>query len=439
MLEPVDRPAASPTQPAPVDGFADILDSYLRDIRDTRVLSGEEQNDLCESMEAAEQTLRSALAEIPATAREVVSLWHERKQKGLVTAALSRFHRDGSDRNWGLEIDRQLAHIEESLARLDEELAGRASRATLAATRSEIARHLGKAEIALPQLISILATLSSRDTSPAMLRAAVREAGGRRAFDHHLAQAGEALAQLSDSKNRFVTHNLRLVIRCAKNYRNQGVPFLDLIQEGNTGLIRAVEKFDHRRGYKFSTYAVWWIEQALVRAVAGDSRVVRVPSPIIDQQRKLKRIEQALRTNEIAEPSDFELASRLSMDPTEVDQLRRSFGSETSCQAQVAGTDALTVEETLTNGEDVEERGLEFDRHALRVRFRDVMPTLADRERRVIEWRFGLGGRRLHTLAEIGEKLQVSRERVRQIEREALARLRENQTAQALAAELNLD
>ncbi len=406
----------------------DILDHYLREIRDTPLLTGEDQSWLCEQMEQAEQTFREAITRIPETARRVVALWKERREAGRVSGALSRFHRDGSGRNWSRVIDRKLARVERDLTRLEQLREEGASRSALREARDELASHLAEAEIALPYLISILES----DWSAS----AAREAGGRAQLDKRLAAAREGLAALTDSKNRFITHNLRLVIRCAKNYRNRGVPFTDLIQEGNTGLIRAVEKFDHRRGYKFSTYAVWWIEQALVRAVAGDSRVVRVPSPIVDQQRKLKRLEESMRSF-TAEPSDFELASRLGSTPEEVDDLRRSFSNELSCQAPIGGTDALTVEETLTDGEP-EEFGAELDQQALERRCRELLPTLPERERSVIEWRFGLGGATPHTLAEIGQKLGVSRERVRQIEREALAQLSGQPLARQLAGELSL-
>jgi RNA polymerase primary sigma factor len=407
----------------------DILERYLREIRDTPVLSSGEQVALCEAMEQAEDALRGALAEIPETARQVIAHWKDRQAKGLVTGALSRFHRDGSGRNWTRVIDDRLAELEATLDRLETKLAQRAPRRELDALREELADRLRAADVALPLLITVFESLPEQ--------ASAREAGGTRRLERRLAEASEALARLSDSKNRFITHNLRLVIRCAKNYRNQGIPFLDLIQEGNAGLIRAVEKFDHRRGYKFSTYAVWWIEQALVRAVANDARVVRVPSPIIDQQRKLKRLEQELRAVRDTEPTDLELAERLSTSVAEIDALRRSLGSEVSSQAPIGGTDALTIEETLSDT-DLDEFDLPIDRERLRIGLEGLLQSLPERERMVIEWRFGLAGRSPLTLAEIGARLDVSRERVRQIEKQALASLSELQLAQQMAEELDL-
>ena len=181
------------------------------------------------------------------------------------------------------------------------------------------------------------------------------------------------------------------MIHCAKSYRSQGIPFLDLIQEGNLGLIRAVEKFDHRRGYKFSTYALWWIEQALVRAVANDSRTVRIPSPILDKRRKLKQIEGPQRAASALEPTVTDLVERLGIPASEIDDLRRSLAPEISTQAQVGQTDKLTLEETLVD-ETREEITDMLDAHALGQRFRSILPTLGERERRVLEARYGLSG-----------------------------------------------
>jgi len=406
-----------------------ILDNYLGEIRDTPVLSAHEQDHLSIAMGEAERSLREEMAKVPETARRIVHEWRDRQQRGLVSGALSHFHRDASGTNWSEVIDEKLATVESSLQRFERARKRRASRERLASIRAELAEQLDAAHIALPKLVSILESLPAT-ADPA-------EVGGRPAMAALLGRAAEALARLTDSKNRFISHNLRLVIRCAKSYRGQGVPFLDLIQEGNVGLIRAVEKFDYTRGYKFSTYAVWWIEQALVRAVANDSRVIRVPSPVLDQQRKMKQVERQMRVSLAAEPSERVLAEAVAGSEEEIDDLRRSLSAEISCEAPVGSADALTVGETLAS-EPGEEPCTEFDQAALGRALATLLPDLDQRDRSVIEWRYGLGGRPPQTLAEIGRRLGVSRERVRQIEKQALGTLRESRAARELARELGL-
>jgi len=405
----------------------DLLESYLDDIYDTPVLGLDEQVEVFQEMESAENLLREALAAIPATARILVDTWKDRLDRELVTGALSRWHRDGSTRDLNRKVDEALTKVERSLRRFDKVAVGERAKADRA--RARLGRLVLEAEIGLPVLLDIHEALSDW-IDP-------RGRGNAAADLASLHQADEYRGRLTDSKNRFINHNLRLVISCAKSYRGSGVPFLDLIQEGNLGLIRAVEKFDYRRGYKFSTYALWWIEQALVRAAANDSRTVRIPSPLLDQQRKLKQVEIALRASNAEEPTVLDLAERLGLRPEEADVLRVSFSPEISTHAIVQGTESLTVEDTLEADEDLDYAS-ELDRDALRRRLLEILPSLEDRERMVIESRFGLDGQPALTLRQLGERLGVSRERARQIEVLALSQLREHDVARDLATEIGL-
>ena len=410
--------------PAPASE-REILQNYLDDIYDTPVLETEEQHDLFRGMEAAEADLRAELSGVPQVAEMLLERWHERRAHGRVTGALSRWHRDGKAVDVNEQIDRALERIDRSLGAL------RAAEAdgpeAMRSVEPILAEDVQAAEIALPILFEIQDALSDR--------AKRRRSGLTRDARRRLARANEARARLTDDKNRFIAHNLRLVITCAKGFRNRGVPFLDLIQEGNVGLIRAVEKFDFRRGYKFSTYAIWWIEQALVRAVANDSRTIRVPSPVLDLQRQLKRIESNVRVARDAEPTMASLVEGMGLSDSEADDLRRSLSPEISSQLQVAGMDDLTVEDTLAAPE-IEDPDYSFDTEAIRRRLDELLPSLDDRMRDVLESRYGLSGRPALSLAQIGAQLGVSRERVRQIERRALEHLRESEVAQELGREL---
>jgi RNA polymerase sigma factor (sigma-70 family) len=406
----------------------DLLDRYLAEVRDTPLLQTEEQNELCQDMAEAERSLRQELARIPETARQIVQCWRDRRRKGLVSGALSHLHRDASGVDHSAEMDRRLAAVEATLERFD---AARERRddAEVASIRSTLAREISDANIALPLLIRLLEALPEC--------ANPEEAGGASELDQILCRAQESLARLCDAKNVFITRNLRLVIHCAKSYRGRGLPFVDLLQEGNLGLIRAVEKFDHTRGYKFSTYAVWWIEQALVRAITDNEHLIRVPSPIRDQQRKLKQLERSIQGRCAAEPSESWLAEEMASSVEEIDDLRRSFILEISLATPVTDASALTVEDMLADP-NPPLTDSELDREELGRVLKTVLRALPERDRRVIEWRFGVSGERPQALARIGEKLGVSRERVRQIEKKALGMLRETCTAQEIAQELGL-
>jgi len=415
-----NQPEASLNRESQVE--RDVLQDYLDDIVDMSVLDPDEQIRLLTNMESAEAALRQSIAEIPETARLLVDRWNDRREKGLVTGALSKWHRDGSNRNCNQLIDRGFKKIERSLETFERSASGEV--ASQHGHIMRLAECVVAADVSLPLLLEILESLVASKRS-------LRSRHSKKA----LRIANESRAQLTDSKNLFISHNLRLVIRCAKNYRNQGVPFLDLIQEGNIGLIRAVEKFDYRRGYKFSTYAIWWIEQSLVRAVASDSRVVRIPSPVIDQRRKLKQIEGAQRALTAGEPTPLDLIESLGIDSSKSDDLHRSLSAEISTQSTVNFSDTVTLEETLMNEEEID-AAYGLDNLAIGRRLQGIIPTLGDREQRVIEARFGLSGGPPKTLVDIGRELGVSRERVRQIERGALEQLRENRIAQSIAAEI---
>ena len=415
----LDAKAASDEQN---QGERDLLRKYLGDIVEMSPLDSDEQIRLLKRMESAESLLRDALAAIPEVALALTHRWNERRARGLVTGALSKWHRDGTTRDLNALVDEAFEKIGSALVALDRSRSGDATdrRAAQVALEESV---IG-AEIALPLLLEILEGLSEFKS--------VRTNRSTRRF---LENAIEARAQLSDSKNLFITHNLRLVIRCAKSYRNQGVPFLDLIQEGNIGLIRAVEKFDYRRGYKFSTYAVWWIEQSLIRSVANDSRTVRIPSPLLDQRRKLKVIEVHKRAVSAGEPSSLDLIEALGTCEADVHDLRRTLSAEISTQATVGRSNQITVEETLVRES---ESGITdaVDIHTLSEQLRQIIPSLGEREQRVIQARFGLWNDGPRTLRDISQELGLSRERVRQIEQSALKQLRNNLSAQSIASEM---
>jgi RNA polymerase primary sigma factor len=425
---------------------ADPVRLYLKEIGKARLLTAAEEVEIGRRIESGQAELRRALGAVPMALEELLSL-ADRVRKGEVPFDELIVLPTGGEPapeqvKAFLDAFARIRRLRQRIARLGTTLKGRVS----AAVRSASARQIASSEERIQRIVSELPIKPARvdDLVARLLHlgARVRELGAeppspartkelralstrtglpRRELEAIAARVAEKDRVVREAKRELMEANLRLVVSVAKRYLRSGMPLLDLAQEGNLGLMKAVDRFQYRRGFKFSTYATWWIRQAITRSIADRARTIRIPVHMMDTLNRLSRARQALVAGLGREPTEAELAQRMQLPAEKVrfllESARRTLSLETPVAEEAELSDFLEDKESLPPDATL----LHDDRTA---QVEKALATLTDKEREVLRLRFGIGTEVEHTLEEIGARFSLTRERIRQIEAAALRKLR---------------
>jgi len=417
------------------DDSFEMLQPYFREIGPLETLTSEQEVALAKAVEDHTRAMRREILGIPLAARLVVERWCELRSANRSTATLGALPPDRRPADASARMD-EVLHLVAILLDRRDKLHGNGdgppSSAKLARLDREMQRTLLTADLSPSLLDELLRQLREREallegagTSRGAFAPALEQEIGLPAaeFRERMDRILQAESRLLEARNELIRRNLKLVIKVAKDFRGMGASLPDLVQEGSLGVLHAVGKFDHRRGFKFSTYAVWWIRQAMVRAIQNHSRTVRLPSHVYDRIRRFREAHKRLSIELGCTPTRKELAQELEIDESQVEMLMRIDQKPASLDAPVKQAENESLGDLL---EDPEAPNPVEELHQARLRrtIDSLLVQLSPRERDVLSWRYGLGEDRELTLQETADQLGLSRERVRQIQAGAIRRLR---------------
>lgn len=420
------------TSAAPDDARGDALTVYLAKLSTARVLTRAEEVALAKRIERAELAMLLTLLHSEAAVHEIARATDELRRGVIHPREVTRRSAEEASPA-ALERDRALAlELLEPVVALESAMGRRVSQREREAALHQAEKAMrtlrphrtltDRVIAALRRSISAAADTTTTESTRRTVLATLRE---MRPLEH----------EVNRLRGQLVTANLRLVVSIAKRHVNQGLPLIDLIQEGNIGLMRAIDKFDHARGYKLSTYSTWWIRQAMSRALADKGRSIRVPVHMVDLGRKVKKTQAALARRTGSDPTTEEIAEASGLSVDKVTTALRGRLEPLSLETPIGSEGERRLGDDMFDPE----APLPYDKVSA-ARFaaatNELLKVLNERERLVIRMRYGLEERRPHTLAEIGEVLHLTRERVRQIEERALRKLRNPLMARALHKDL---